>query len=175
MKLFFILTLFLFSLNISAKRDRSINREPLALKAFESDGCSSYPDGYADTLTNEWLHCCYVHDIQYWVGGKKEARSNADKKLGQCIEKVTTSLHGKIVKLGVQIGGSPYIATLWRWGYGWNKIMGYEELTDQKIKMIEMLDFTILNDLASKSHRLTPQQLDYILNDYEEFRQRLKD
>jgi len=48
------------------------------IQPFESDGCSSFPDG---TLAQNtlWLNCCQIHDFAYWRGGTYQERQDADQ------------------------------------------------------------------------------------------------
>jgi hypothetical protein len=41
---------------------------------------------------------------------------------------------------GVQLGGSPYFDTAFRWGYGWAYGRGFEELTSDEKRQVEILD-----------------------------------
>ncbi len=92
----------------------------MKLSNFKSDGCSSFPDGRLSTKKNEWLHCCFVHDMSYWIGGVKLEREAADKELKQCVTQVTSRTQGEAMQLGVEIGGGPQTGLTWRWAYGWN-------------------------------------------------------
>lgn len=49
--------------------------EPLSI-----DGCTGIEEG-------NWGHCCYEHDVLYWIGGSADDRFNADKRLSQCVAK----------------------------------------------------------------------------------------
>ncbi len=45
----------------------------------------------------------------------------------QCVNN-KTNIMGNIMYIGVRIGGSPWLPTPWRWGYGWNVWpKGYEK------------------------------------------------
>lgn len=48
---------------------------------FVSDGCTSAPNG-------NWKHCCYEHDLLYWIGGTFEDRLTADNRLQMCMNDV---------------------------------------------------------------------------------------
>jgi len=85
---------------------------------FTTDKCTFIPNG-------TWDKCCIVHDKSYWQGGSKVQRSKADKQLYQCIKNTSNNLFAAVVYLGVRIGGIPYIAVPWRWGYGWDFGRGY--------------------------------------------------
>lgn len=100
----------------------------LAISAFQSDGCSSYPDG---TLTQprKWYHCCFVHDIPYWMGGSKQKKKIADKELNKCVSAATNPVHGQMMELGVISGGLPNTGLPWRWGYGFKEMRSFNEMT----------------------------------------------
>ncbi len=98
-----------------------------------SDGCSggmsaSYaklPQKIRDSFGEEplWKECCVVHDRAYYYGGTREEKQAADEALKQCVAKklddVTLGvLLGSAMQLAVSIGGLPYFATSYRWGYG---------------------------------------------------------
>ena len=88
---------------------------------FVSDGCTLFPDG-------NWGECCVVHDIAYWDGGSKTQRLHADQVLASCIVNHTQSLAlSNLVFLGVRLGGTPFLPTYWRWGFGWAYGRGYVE------------------------------------------------
>jgi len=112
------------------------------IQPFESDGCSSFPDG---TLSqkNLWLNCCQIHDFAYWRGGTYEERQDADQALHQCVEAVGEPEIAALMLAGVRVGGTPYLPTKFRWGYGWPYPRGYKALTSedlQKIKAVEEAD-----------------------------------
>ena len=88
------------------------------LKPFESDGCSSFPDG---TLGQSelWLQCCVEHDRSYWKGGTYSDRLSADKELEMCVADVGEPAIAKLMLAGVRVGGTPIWPTSFRWGYGW--------------------------------------------------------
>ncbi len=99
---------------------RSIRGIKMSLSPFKSDGCSGYFDGDPITKKNEWLHCCFAHDMRYWVGGSKKEKEEADYEINQCVAKTSNRTHGELVELGVLIGGGPQTGLPWRWGYGWS-------------------------------------------------------
>jgi hypothetical protein len=81
-------------------------------KAFESDGCSVFPDG-------DYRTCCDAHDRAYWCGGTPEQRRSADRTLAECVERQGHGAIASLMHLGVRIGGVPWLPTTWRWGFGW--------------------------------------------------------
>ena len=116
------------------------NNKLQELKAFQSDGCSSFPDG---TLfeQNLWLGCCETHDYEYWKGGTSDQKEQSDKDLESCVSKVGEPTIAALMLTGVTIGGSPYIPTSYRWGYGWPYPKGYGKLTKIELQQIEELSY----------------------------------
>jgi len=106
------------------------------LMPFKSDGCSAFPDGtFADR--NLWLNCCIEHDKAYWAGGTKEQKEASDEKLKQCVAEIGQPQIADIMLKGVQVGGTPYLPTTFRWGYGWPYPRGFKPLTEQELLEVE--------------------------------------
>lgn len=97
---------------------------------FSTDGCSRWFD-------ESWVSCCVVHDITYWCGGSDEDRKEADQIIKQCANQ-KASFVGVIMYPGIRVGGSPWLPTPWRWGYGWKQWpRGYQKTNlHQDIKSI---------------------------------------
>jgi hypothetical protein len=89
---------------------------------FTTDGCTLSPDG-------TWQLCCVEHDMIYWCGGSAEERRLADTRLRACVAGSGSPRIAPITYWGVRLGGSPWLPTYWRWGYGWPWPRGY---TDDK-------------------------------------------
>ena len=86
---------------------------------FTTDGCSRAPD-------DGWVSCCVAHDIPYWCGGSEADREAADQFLKNCVNEKSFPV-GHVFYAGVLVGGSPWLPTPWRWGYGWEEWpRGYE-------------------------------------------------
>jgi len=102
---------------------------------FISDGCSGFPDG---TLQQQalWQRCCVIHDKSYWMGGSYEQRLAADEALKVCVEEVGEAEIAQLMLAGVRVGGTPYLPTSFRWGYGWPYPRGYKSLTDKQSKLL---------------------------------------
>lgn len=113
------------------------------LRPFNSDGCSSFPDGTIEQ-NKLWLNCCIDHDKSYWAGGTYEERESADEALKQCVVGVGEPEIAQLMLAGVRVGGSPYFPTTFRWGYGWPYLRGYKAITDTERVEIKGL---ITNDL----------------------------
>ena len=132
------------------------NEKEAILEDFSSDNCSSFPNG-TFSQKDLWKDCCIIHDISYWMGGTKEERKRADKELGQCVGSKGRKLLSIIMPIGVQIGGSPFFPTPWRWGYGWQNRKGYQELNEdekevvfESLLMSDFYDEVLLKEGAEK-------------------------
>lgn len=102
------------------------------LAPFTTDGCSLFPNGNPQHKSL-WLQCCIQHDIAYWQGGTRAERLAADLALEQCVNAVGEPEIAKIMLTGVRAGGTPYLPSSYRWGYGWSLQRGYQALsTDEK-------------------------------------------
>jgi hypothetical protein len=101
------------------------------LKDFTTDGCSSFPDG---TIRQDalWKYCCVVHDYSYWQGGSYEDRKMADQALQHCVAQVGEPEISRLMLAGVRVGGTPYLPTKFRWGYGWSWPRGYKPLNEDE-------------------------------------------
>jgi hypothetical protein len=89
------------------------------IRDFTTDKCA--------LLSNtSFEECCVAHDKAYWKGGTAKERLQSDKELQKCIEQKTNSvLKSFLIYNIVRIGGTPYFAVPWRWGYGWKFGRGY--------------------------------------------------
>lgn len=108
------------------------------LKPFVSDGCSAFPDGTSSDNTL-WLLCCEKHDFDYWKGGTYKARLTADNELHMCVAKVGEPEIAALMLAGVRVGGTPYLPTSFRWGYGWPYPKFYGELNKKEQLQVNML------------------------------------
>ena len=109
------------------------------IRPFETDGCSSFPNGTFEQ--NElWLSCCVAHDYTYWKGGTYQERVAADKGLEACVSAVGEPSIARLMLAGVRVGGTPYLPTRFRWGYGWPYPRGYKALTEEEILQIEAME-----------------------------------
>ncbi len=100
-----------------------------SLRPFTTDGCSLFPEG---TLEDKklWQQCCVEHDRAYWLGGTRAERATADKALRQCVERLDQKQIARLMQTGVRVGGSPWLPTSFRWGFGWPYGRGYRALND---------------------------------------------
>jgi hypothetical protein len=105
------------------------------LKPFTTDGCSSFPDGTIEQASL-WASCCIRHDFAYWQGGTYEERLDADEELESCVAGVGEATIASLMLAGVRVGGTPYLPTSYRWGYGWPFMRGYKPLTvEEKLEV----------------------------------------
>ena len=109
------------------------------LKPFTSDGCSSFPDGTLEQR-DLWLSCCTAHDVAYWKGGTYEQRLQADVDLKNCVNEVGEPEIALLMLAGVRVGGTPFLPTSFRWGYGWGYPKFYGELTESELAQIKKLE-----------------------------------
>lgn len=101
------------------------------LQPFTTDGCSAFPNG--TFLQNSlWLECCTAHDVAYWKGGSFSARKKADEALRECVAAVGEPFVAGLMLMGVRVGGSPFLPTTFRWGYGWPYPRAYQSLTAEE-------------------------------------------
>ena len=128
-------------------RDHPDSFEPIrGIPEFDpekhSDGCSGGMSAAYSRLP-DWVHrqfgpvlpwrdCCVEHDRAYYYGGSREQKIAADKRLKDCVAEVLNDevaglLLARAMRIAVHIGGQPYFATPYRWGYG-EDFRGTEEL-----------------------------------------------
>jgi len=106
------------------------------IKPFTTDGCSAFPDGTAEEK-DLWLHCCTAHDRAYWQGGTRQERVEADEALRACVAAVGEEDTAELMLAGVRVGGTPYLPTSFRWGYGWPYLRGYKALSEPDRRKVE--------------------------------------
>ena len=106
------------------------------IKPFTSDGCSSFPNGTI-SQSELWLNCCTLHDVAYWKGGTYDERLAADKELRMCVKEVGEPEIAILMLAGVRVGGTPFLPTSYRWGYGWSYPKLYGALTDAELALVK--------------------------------------
>lgn len=106
------------------------------LRPFTTDGCSAFPDGTSEHHSL-WSGCCVHHDVAYWKGGTRDERRAADDALALCVASVGKPKTAKLMLAGVRMGGTPYLPTSFRWGYGWPFTRGYKALTEKEKTDVE--------------------------------------
>ncbi|WP_390904022.1 hypothetical protein [Shewanella phaeophyticola] len=120
------------------------------LVPFTSDGCSVFPDGTFEQ-GELWLGCCQKHDFDYWKGGTFDERLASDKALRVCVAKVGQPQIALLMLAGVRVGGTPYLPTQFRWGYGWPYPRDYGALTADELKQVELLSTnTLIRTISQK-------------------------
>ena len=122
------------------------------LDDFTTDGCSSFPDG---TIEQDalWKYCCVVHDYAYWQGGSRDDRKAADAALSQCVAQVGEPEIAKLMLAGVRVGGTPYLPTRFRWGYGWPWPRGYKLLNNNDKKLVDEKTEDALNLVRTEAEK----------------------
>jgi hypothetical protein len=105
------------------------------LKPFSSDGCSAFPDG-TFTQNELWLACCTAHDYAYWQGGTYQERKEADIALQNCVAQVGEKEIALLMLAGVRVGGTPFLPTTFRWGYGWPYPRLYGQLSAEEREQV---------------------------------------
>jgi hypothetical protein len=106
------------------------------LAPFTTDGCSLFPNGNPQHKSL-WLQCCIQHDMAYWKGGTRPERLAADLALEQCVNDLGEPEIARIMLAGVRAGGTPYLPSSYRWGYGWSLQRGYLELNPEEKAQLE--------------------------------------
>lgn len=136
------------------------------IKDFSTDGCSSFPDGFFPTQSTEWLDCCIVHDIDYWIGGEEHLKEAADEELGACVAERANPALGWAMDLGVTIGGKPSLMP-WRWGYGWESIIGYAPIDKTQFTSAASKYETVIKAINKEADKMDFFQRYYILTKLE--------
>ncbi|NQZ53067.1 MAG: hypothetical protein HRT93_02320 [Piscirickettsiaceae bacterium] len=108
------------------------------LLPFTSDGCSSFPNGTIEQ-SELWLKCCTTHDYDYWKGGSYKERVESDRTLKECVIHVGEPEIALLMLAGVRFGGTPFLPTAFRWGYGWPYPKFYGELTENELLQVKKL------------------------------------
>jgi len=115
------------------------------IKPFTTDGCSAFPDGNYQQQTL-WRPCCTAHDYAYWQGGTYNQRLVADQALHHCVAQLGEPTIARLMLAGVRVGGSPFLPTPFRWGYGWSYPRGYKPLTLAEKQQIDIFRKSTLFD-----------------------------
>ena len=102
------------------------------LHPFSTDGCSLFPDNSFLSGT-DLCGICFRHDQAYWRGGTSAERLAADRLMREEVISLTGRVWlGRAMYWGVRIGGSPYLMSGFRWGYGWTYGRGYRSLSTEE-------------------------------------------
>jgi hypothetical protein len=108
-----------------------------SIKPFTTDGCSLFPNGTAEQQ-DLWLTCCIDHDLAYWMGGTSDERKAVDQELKECVARTGQPEIAELMLAGVRAGGTPYLPTAFRWGYGWPWPRGYRALNDAEWELVKL-------------------------------------
>lgn len=137
---------------ICAATFTSCATRPGQLKDFQSDGCSSFPDG---TLIHprKWHAHCAKHDLAYWQGGTRAQRREADLELIRGVRAEGHPVLACLIYSGVRIGGAPWWPTSWRWGFGWPYPRGYKVLDPNEQRQINEVRAKIKRDSPGSAVR----------------------
>ena len=103
-------------------------RAEIALKTFETDGCTLFLDG-TFSKPGLWKHCCTEHDLRYWFGGSTKDMDETDLRLSACVEKVAGNYWAQTIYSGVRAGHHSPIKNKYRWNWGWATPREYKELS----------------------------------------------
>lgn len=106
------------------------------LRPFSSDGCSQSPNGLNGY---NFVECCVAHDVSYWIGGTLQAKEKADADLAMCIEQKANKAISEVYLHGVSIGGTAKGLNTFRWGYGWDVVRDYRDLTAEEFSQAERM------------------------------------
>lgn len=126
------------------------------LQPFTTDACTMFPDGTPED-PKKWQHCCILHDLKYWAGGTETERLQADEDLWACVALTGEPEVADVMFLGVRVGGTPYLPTAWRWGYGWEYVRGNSPLTATEKEDVARL--TPPNPLEVKVEKIANSEL----------------
>ena len=115
------------------------------IQPFKTDLCTHYPNA-TDGILRPYTKCCLIHDVEYYLGGTKSDRKNADKNLKKCFKDMGYNLRSSVVFTGVRLFGKHY------WGYAFKDLKpAYWDLTPEqkKILLIELNFYGIDKDTLS--------------------------
>jgi len=70
--------------------------------------------------------------LSYWRGGTRAERRAADDALEQCVAAKGYPKVAALMSMGVFVGGTPFLPTPFRWGYGWPYPRGYGVLSTEE-------------------------------------------
>ncbi|NCN41613.1 hypothetical protein GW916_10255 [bacterium] len=115
-----------FKSRLKRQREIFVEKVTARIRPYKSDSCTLFPAG-------SWGHCCEAHDLEYWLGGTKQNRKNADLSFKQCVAESGGSILAAIMYLGVRMGGSAKFQTPWTWGFGWNYNRRYLPFSEEEL------------------------------------------
>ena len=84
--------------------------------------------------------CLAVLSMTLPIGsGTYQQRLDSDTALNACVATVGQPEVAALMMAGVRVGGSPYLPTKFRWGYGWSYPRLYRPLSEAELKQVEKL------------------------------------
>ena len=104
---------------------------------FNTDGCTNFFDGTSSDKNKSWRHCCVEHDLVYWSGGPADLRKEADLELKKCVAEKGGPIVAQAMYSAVRLFGGPYTGHFFRWGFGWDYLVGYDELTPEQQESVD--------------------------------------
>lgn len=105
----------------------------IPLKPFATDGCSGGMSWFWRNILKRslpWEGACVAHDKQYWQGGTKHMRKEADVSLMQEVKRSGHPYCAMLMFAAVRIFGSPWLPFAWRWGFGYKYGRGYKKVKE---------------------------------------------
>lgn len=107
------------------------------LRPFETDYCTNYAEG-TRSQPELWKHCCLIHDLNFWAGGTKQDRYDADWGLRHCVEESGAYYRARLIYYAVRAGSySPIKFPDKKWNNGWKERPDFQALTQEDIDIIE--------------------------------------
>lgn len=107
------------------------------LVPFQTDYCTSFPEG-TPTNPSAWKNCCLRHDMNFWAGGDKADRDEADLKLKECVEEKGYPKIAWVIYQAVRLGSySPIKFENKKWNFGWPARPEHQKLSRSDIDQIE--------------------------------------
>lgn len=132
------------------------------LVPFTTDYCSEWPDGRKEN-PEQWAHCCFTHDLHYWIGGTNEERKESDRELRECVKISGSSLNAFLMYIGVRFGGQPGEAS-YSWGYGWTKSREYRPINKTRALAARELLKNSPRNQDPKEHKLIENFIQDVLD-----------
>jgi hypothetical protein len=107
------------------------------LVPFQTDYCTSFPEGTTGN-PSAWKNCCLRHDMNFWAGGDKSDRDEADLNLKKCVEDKGYPKIAWVIYQAVRLGSySPIKFENKKWNFGWSGRPELQKLTSSDIDQIE--------------------------------------
>jgi hypothetical protein len=128
----FIAVLLVAGATLAAAAQESASQEPAPthghLKPFESDGCTMFLDG-PPGKPKLWVHCCFEHDLRYWIGGAPADMDFTDLELKACVQDAAGKFWANTIYNGVRAGHNSTVRHKYHWSWGWEPERADEPLS----------------------------------------------